>query len=63
MTITKTPDTAAIPETRATTTEADAQSIDGKSGQSNNSSRNEKSHAKAGKITGAGGGKKQERKH
>ena len=45
------------------TTEADAKSVDGQSGQSNNSSHNAKSHTKAGSNKGAGGGKKQERHH
>ena len=44
-------------------TEADVQSIDGRSGQSNKSSHNRKSHIKAGRNVGAGGGKKQERHH
>lgn len=44
-------------------TEADAKSIDGRSGQSNKTSHNSKSHTKAGSNQGAGGGKKQERHH
>lgn len=44
-------------------TEADAKSIDGRSGQSNKTSHNAKSHTKAGSNQGAGGGKKQERHH
>jgi hypothetical protein len=46
-----------------TATEADAKSVDGQSGQSNKSSRDAKSHTKAGTSQGAGGGKKQERHH
>jgi hypothetical protein len=45
------------------TTEADAKSVDGKSGRSNKSSHDSKSHTKAGTNRGAGGGKKQERHH
>lgn len=44
-------------------TEADAKSIDGRSGRSNHTSHNAKSHTKAGSHQGAGGGKKQERHH
>jgi hypothetical protein len=44
-------------------TEADAKSVDGKSGNSHKSSHNAKSHVKAGSGQGAGGGKKQERHH
>jgi hypothetical protein len=45
-------------------TEADAKSVDGRSGQSSNqSSHDHKSHTKAGSHEGAGGGKKQERHH
>lgn len=47
----------------STRTEAEAQSIDGQAGKSNKSSKNAKSHTKAGKNVGAGGGKKQERHH
>lgn len=47
-------------ETR--TTEAMDKSVDGQAGQKQ-SSHNNKSHAKAGSSTGAGGGKKQERHH
>lgn len=46
-----------------TRTEADAKSVDGRSGQSNQSSHDAKSHTKAGTQQGAGGGKKQERHH
>jgi hypothetical protein len=46
-----------------TRTEADAKSVDGQSGQSNQSSHDAKSHTKAGTQQGAGGGKKQERHH
>jgi hypothetical protein len=46
-----------------TTTEADAKSVDGHSGQSNKSSHDAKSHTKANTNEGAGGGKKQERHH
>lgn len=49
------------PAKRLDKTEADVQSVDGRSGQSNKSSHNQKSHVKAGSDTGAGGGKKQER--
>lgn len=44
-------------------TEADAKSIDGRSGRSNKSSHDAKSHTKAGSSRGAGGGKKQQRHH
>jgi hypothetical protein len=44
-------------------TEADVKSFDGKSGRSGKSSHDNKSHAKAGMRTGAGGGKKRERHH
>jgi hypothetical protein len=44
-------------------TEADAKSVDGRSGQSNKTSHNAMSHTKAGTHKGAGGGKKQERHH
>jgi hypothetical protein len=44
-------------------TEADAKSVDGKSGESNKTSHDDKSHTKAGTDQGAGGGKKQERHH
>lgn len=44
-------------------TESDAKSVDGKSGRSNKTSHNAKSHTKAGTNVGAGGGKKQERHH
>jgi hypothetical protein len=44
-------------------TEADAKSIDGRSGRSNKTSHNAMSHTKAGRRKGAGGGKKQERHH
>jgi hypothetical protein len=46
-----------------TRTEADAKSVDGRSGQSNQTSHDAKSHTKAGTQEGAGGGKKQERHH
>lgn len=46
-----------------TRTESDAKSVDGRSGQSNQSSHDAKSHTKAGTQQGAGGGKKQERHH
>jgi hypothetical protein len=49
------------PAKRLDKTEADVQSVDGRSGQSNKSSHNQKSHVKSGSNTGAGGGKKQER--
>jgi hypothetical protein len=48
---------------KKSTTEADAKSVDGKSGQSNQSSHDARSHTKAGTNQGAGGGKKQERHH
>lgn len=51
------------PPKKAATTEADAKSVDGQSGQSNKSSHDARSHTKAGSHTGAGGGKKQERHH
>lgn len=44
-------------------TEADAKSVDGRSGKSGKSSHDAKSHTKAGTNQGAGGGKKQERHH
>ena len=44
-------------------TEAEIQSKDGNAGQSKQSSHDDKSHVKAGTNSGAGGGKKQERKH
>jgi len=49
------------PAKRQDKTEADVKSVDGRSGQSNQSSHDAKSHVKAGSNTGAGGGKKQER--
>lgn len=42
-------------------TEADAKSVDGRSGKGNKSSHDARSHTKAGTNQGAGGGKKQER--
>ena len=54
-------DNAKPPTKRLDKTEADVQSVDGRSGQRNKSSHNEKSHVKSGSQTGAGGGKKQER--
>lgn len=48
---------------RKTITEADAKSVDGKSGKSGNTSHDARSHAKAGTNQGAGGGRKQERHH
>jgi hypothetical protein len=50
-------------KTPGNTTEADAKSVDGRSGQSNKSSHDAKSHTKAGTNQGVGGGKKQERHH
>ena len=44
-------------------TEAEAKSVDGTAGQKQSTSHDQKSHTKAGTDTGAGGGKKQERKH
>lgn len=44
-------------------TEAEAQSIDGKAGQSDKSSGNHMSNVKAGSDEGAGGGAKKERRH
>jgi hypothetical protein len=44
-------------------TEADAKSVDGRSGQSKKSSHDMMSHNKAGTKSGAGGGKKRERHH
>jgi hypothetical protein len=44
-------------------TEADAKSIDGRSGRSAKSSKNAKSHTKANTGQGVGGGKKQQRQH
>ena len=52
-----------MPAEEDSKTEADEKSIDGQSGESNQSSHDEKSHKKAGTDTGAGGGKKQERHH
>ncbi|HYD94805.1 MAG TPA: hypothetical protein VEC01_05725 [Noviherbaspirillum sp.] len=49
------------PAKRLDKTEADVKSVDGRSGQSNKSSHNNKSHVKSGSNSGAGGGKKQER--
>ncbi len=63
MTTSNTSGKTAAPEKREVHTESDAKSIDGNSGESKNSSHDEKSHTKAGKNEGAGGGKKQERKH
>jgi hypothetical protein len=54
-------DKGKTPEQKRNVTEADVKSVDGKSGQSLESSHNDKSHEKAGRETGAGGGKKQER--
>lgn len=51
------------PEQGKIKTEADAKSIDGKSGKSNQTSHDAKSHVKAGSDQGSGGGKKQERHH
>lgn len=51
------------PAKKLNTTEADAKSVDGRSGQSNKSSHDAKSHIKAGTNQGIGGGKKQERHH
>ncbi|MDB5770203.1 MAG: hypothetical protein JWM42_577 [Burkholderia sp.] len=51
------------PPEKKISTEADAKSVDGKSGESNKSSHDAKSHTKAGTDQGAGGGKKQERHH
>lgn len=51
------------PEHKRNVTEADVKSVDGKSGQSLKTSHNDKSHEKAGRETGAGGGKKQHRHH
>ncbi|MFC7514795.1 hypothetical protein ACFQUU_07255 [Herbaspirillum sp. GCM10030257] len=56
-------DNATPPKKAEPVTEADAKSIDGKSGRSNQTSHDEKSHNKAGSDQGAGGGKKQERHH
>ena len=44
-------------------TEAEAKSVDGRAGKSNQSSHDAKSHDKAKLNQGAGGGKKQERHH
>lgn len=44
-------------------TEAEIRSVDGHAGRRSQSSHNAKSHIKAGRIRGAGGGKKQERHH
>lgn len=46
-----------------TTTEAEDKSIDGRAGKSVDTSHDNKSHTKAGKNEGVGGGKKQERHH
>jgi len=54
-------DSVKPPAKRLDKTEADVKSVDGRSGQSNKSSHDQKSHTKAGTNTGAGGGKKQER--
>lgn len=45
------------------TTEAEAKSVDGRAGKSNQSSHDAKSHIKANSNQGAGGGKKQGRHH
>jgi len=44
-------------------TEAEMRSVDGRAGRRFKTSANAKSHTKAGRITGAGGGKKQARHH
>jgi hypothetical protein len=59
----KTPQTPPTPQKKVASTEADAKSVDGSSGQTNQTSHDAKSHTKAGTNQGAGGGKKQERHH
>jgi hypothetical protein len=56
-------DTSNAPLKGHVQTEADAKSVDGNAGKSQQSSHNDKSHTKAGSDDGAGGGKKQERHH
>lgn len=51
------------PKKASPPTEADAKSVDGRSGKSSKSSHDVKSHTKAGTNQGAGGGKKQTRHH
>jgi len=55
-------DNSKTPEKKMAT-EADVKSVDGRSGKSNKSSHDAKSHTKAGSNQGAGGGKKRERHH
>ena len=56
-------DSKKIPAGEKNRTEADVKSVDGRSGETNKSSHDEKSHKQAGTDSGAGGGKKQERHH
>lgn len=63
MTTTRKPTPQAGEAQQKTQTEADVNSVDGRSGEDAQSSHDAKSHIKAGKDTGAGGGKKQERRH
>lgn len=56
-------DSKNLPASEKNRTEADVKSVDGHSGETLESSHDEKSHKKAGTDTGAGGGKKQERHH
>lgn len=60
---TKKPESAIDHPQQKMQTEADVKSADGNATQDDKSSHDAKSHTKAGKDTGAGGGKKQERKH
>lgn len=65
MTNASTGNTSSAPQDpkKGASTEADAKSVDGQSGRSNQTSHDAKSHTKAGSDEGAGGGKKQERHH
>lgn len=57
------PDQQQDEKRRKAATEAEAQSIDGKAGQSKKSSHNHMGHVKAGTHEGAGGGAKSQRHH
>jgi len=59
----KTPLPKIAPRAEKIKTEADAQSITYRADKTAQSSKDAKSHDKAGSNEGAGGGKKQERKH
>ncbi|MES2830448.1 MAG: hypothetical protein V4695_00460 [Pseudomonadota bacterium] len=63
MASTKTPLPKSAPTAERIKTEADARSILHRADKSAHSSQDAKSHDKAGSTKGAGGGKKQERKH